>query len=82
MPLVFERLQVGMNLQRTEPARESLTLIARDFLIAKEQHLVLNECCPHLVERVVADLSQVNSCDLGAQRTSDRIHRYMLVAIH
>jgi hypothetical protein len=57
-------------------------LIARDFLIAKEQHLMLNECCPHLVERIVADLSQVNSSHLGAQRTGDRIHGYMIVTVH
>src|SRR5208283_55952 len=82
MPLVFERLQVGMNLQRAEAAREVLMLVARDFLIAKEQHRMLDERRSQFFKDLVADLSQVNSCDLGAQCAGDRIHRYMLVAVH
>src|SRR5208282_406096 len=61
---------------------EVLMLVASDFLIAKEQHLMLNECRPHLVERLVANLSQVNPRDLGAQCAGNRIHRDIFVAIH
>ena len=71
-----------MNLERAEAASERLMLIARDFLVAKEQHLMLNECGAHFVERVLAEISKVNSGNFCAQSPGDRIHRYMLPTTH
>jgi hypothetical protein len=66
MALVFERLQIGMNLERAEVAPERLVLVAGNFLIAKEQHLMLNECSSHLVKGSIAEFSKMNSTNLGA----------------
>jgi hypothetical protein len=66
MALVFERLQVGMNLERAEVAPERLVLVAGNFLIAKEQHLMLNECGPHLIKGSIAEFSKMESTNLGA----------------
>jgi hypothetical protein len=57
MPFVFERLKEGMNLERAEAAPERLVLVARNLLIAKEQHLMLDESGSHLVERFITELS-------------------------
>ena len=48
MALLLERLQVGMNLERAEVTPERLVLVAGNFLIAKEQHLMLDERFTHL----------------------------------
>jgi hypothetical protein len=73
MALVFERLQVGMNLERAEVAPERLVLVAGNFLIAKEQHLMLNECGPHLVKGAIAKFSKMNSANFRSQRSGNWI---------
>jgi hypothetical protein len=57
MTLVFERLQDRMNLQRAEPTPEILVFVARYLLVAKEQHLMLEERRPQLVESRVVEAS-------------------------
>src|SRR5208283_5875648 len=53
-----------------------------NFLVAKEQHLMLNERGANLGERVIAELSEMYPANLCTQSSGDRIHRYMLPTIH
>jgi hypothetical protein len=55
-----------MNLERAEEPAERLVLVAGNFLIAKEKHLMLNECDTHLVKGAIAKFSKMNSTNLGA----------------
>ena len=71
-----------MNLERAEVAAERLVLVAGNFLIAKEQHLMLDERGPHLVERALAEFSKMNPANLSAQRAGDGTYRYVLKILH
>jgi hypothetical protein len=82
MALVFEWLQIRMNLERAEVAAERLVLVASNFLIAKEQHLMLNERGSHLVERALAEFSKMNATNFCAQCSGNRTYRYMLPSLH
>jgi hypothetical protein len=82
MTLVFERLQERMNLQRAEPTPENLVLFARDLLVAKEQHLMLEKRRPHLVERRIVEAPQMHALDFCAQRPGDSLNPDLLRDAH
>ena len=70
-----------MNLQGAEAPAEILMLLARDLLVAEEQHLMLEERRAQLRERRPQTYGEMNGLDLGAQRASHPLHLDLRAAL-
>jgi hypothetical protein len=54
-----------VNVKLTEPTAESEMLFAREFLIAKKNHLMTEQCITDRPESCVVQFRQVDSMDFG-----------------
>jgi len=70
--MALEARIVGMDVQLAEPSTERLLILDGDVLITEEQHEVVCEGDLQCVERVVADGTEIDSQDLGADGRRER----------